>query len=124
MGGETDTDPLARLRAICLGLPEAIERETWGRPTFRIKEKIFAMMAGEHGVEAVWCKAPVGIQEILVGSDPERFFRPPYVGPKGWIGVRLDVEVDWEELTGFLEDSYRLIAPRRLAGLLDQHNTA
>ena len=79
--------PTDRLRAICLALPEAVEKETWGDPTFRVRDKIFAMQKAGDGRISLWCKAPPGSQEILVGADPELFFRPPYVGHKGWIGV-------------------------------------
>ena len=87
-------DPTALLRAICLALPEATERETFGGPTFRVRDKIFAMETGRHGFPAFWCKAPPGSQAVLVGADPFRFFVPPYVGPKGWIGMRLDEAPD------------------------------
>jgi predicted DNA-binding protein (MmcQ/YjbR family) len=107
--------PLARLRALCLALPEAEERETWGRPTFRVRGKIFAMAPGEGRDLAVWCKAPPGAQQVLVGADPDRFFAPPYVGPKGWIGIRLQPPPDWAEVAGLVRRSYRLVAPKRLA---------
>lgn len=111
-------DPLGRLRTICLALPEATEKEAWGEPTFRVRDKLFAMYTNNHhgdGRVAVWCKAPPGVQEILVGADPERFFVPPYVGHKGWIGVRLDVKVDWQEVAEIVQDSYRMTAPTRPA---------
>jgi predicted DNA-binding protein (MmcQ/YjbR family) len=108
-------DPVDRLRTICLALPEAAEQETWGAPTFRVRGKIFAMPRQDDGRISVWCKAPPGSQLILIGADPERFFAPPYVGPKGWIGVRLDDEPDWSEVDGLVRRSYRLIAPRRLS---------
>ena len=108
-------DPVDRLRTICLARPEAAEQETWGAPTFRVRGKIFAMPRQDDGRISVWCKAPPGSQLILIGADPERFFAPPYVGPKGWIGVRLDAEPDWSEVDGLVRRSYRLIAPRRLA---------
>jgi predicted DNA-binding protein (MmcQ/YjbR family) len=112
------TNPLVRLRRICLALPEAEERETWETPTFRVRDKIFAMVATRNGAPAVWCKAPPGAQVILIGADAERFFRPPYVGNKGWIGVRLDAGIDWVELDGLLRRSWSLTAPKRLAGRL------
>ncbi len=110
-------NPIARLREICLALPKAIEKEAWGEATFRVGGKMFAMTDDNHhdsGRVAVWCKAPLMVQEILVNSDPERFFRPPYVGHKGWVGVRLDVKVDWDELANIVADSYRMTAPKRL----------
>ena len=113
-------DPLGRLRTICLALPEATEKEAWGDPTFRVRDKIFAMRKVGDGRLSVWCKAPPGAQGILVDSDSERFFVPPYVGHHGWIGVRLDVEIDWDELADIVEESYRMTAPKRLAALLDR----
>jgi predicted DNA-binding protein (MmcQ/YjbR family) len=112
---------LARLRKICLALPDASEKLAWGDPTWRVRDKMFALQKGNHegGRPSVWCKAPPGAQEILVGSDSTRFFVPPYVGHKGWIGVYLDVPVDWPELTDLVEDSYRLVAPKRLVARLD-----
>lgn len=113
------TEPLDRLREICLTLPEAAEKEAWGDPTFRVRDKIFAMCNAGDGRESVWCKAPPDAQEYFVESDPERFFRPPYVGHNGWIGVRLDGEVDWEHLADLIEESYCMTAPKRLVALLD-----
>ena len=90
--------PTDRLRAICLALPDATEIETGGDPTFRVRGKIFAMEKRGDGRISVWCKAPPGSQMVLVGADPDRFFVPPYVGPKGWIGMRLDRNPDWKEV--------------------------
>ena len=105
---------LTRLRALCLALPEAEERETWGEPTFRVRGKIFAMAPGRGGERAVWCKAPPGAQAVLVGADPARFFAPPYLGPRGWVAMRLAPPPDWAEVAGLVRRSYRLVAPRRL----------
>jgi predicted DNA-binding protein (MmcQ/YjbR family) len=115
--------PLTRLRKLCLALPEAHEVEAWGEPTFRVRNKLFAMFAaaGNHhgdGRPAVWCKAGPGNQQLMVAAAPKRFFVPPYVGPSGWVGVFLDGPVDWAELADLLSDSYRLVAPRKLAALL------
>ena len=121
------SDPLPRLRSLCLALPEATEKVAWGEPTFRVRDKIFAMYDNNHhgaGHIAVWCKAPPGVQEILVSADPKKFFRPPYVGHKGWIGVRLDRKVDWDEIADILEDSYRMTAPKRLCAALPPSRTA
>lgn len=106
---------LARLRALCLALPEAEERETWAVPTFRVRGKIFAMAQGRGQALAVWCKAPPGAQQVLVGADPARFFAPPYLGPKGWVGMRLHPKPDWAEVAVLVGRSYRLVAPKRLA---------
>jgi hypothetical protein len=112
---------LHRLRAICLALPEAAEKETWDTPTFRVRDKIFAMVSGAQSDDlAFWCKAPPGVQHILVGADPERFFVPAYVGHKGWIGVRLGGQPDWAEIGGLLRRSYRMTAPKRLASLVPE----
>jgi hypothetical protein len=115
--------PLTRLRKLCLALPEAHEVEAWGSPTFRVKNKLFAMhaAAGNHhgaGREAVWLKAAPGNQDLMVRAFPQKFFVPPYVGPSGWVGVYLDGgAVDWDELRDLLWDAWRLTAPKRLAKL-------
>lgn len=113
-------NPLNRLRAICLALPEAIESGGVGDPSFKVRDKIFAMQHGFDGRMSMWCKAPGGVQDILVGSNPDRFFVPPYVGHHGWVGVWLDVEIDWEEVADLVVESYRMTAPKRLSALLDQ----
>lgn len=115
--------PLTRLRKLCLLLPEAHEVEAWGEPTFRVRNKIFAMYAsaGNHhgaGRPAVWCKAAAGNQSLMVRAAPARYFVPPYVGPSGWVGVYLDVKESWTELPDLLRDAYRLTAPKRLASQL------
>ena len=118
-------DPLPRLRALCLSLPEATEKLSHGEPTWFVG-KVFVMFAGRHHDDRVafWCAAPPGVQEALVGSDPERFFRPPYVGGRGWLGVYLDVPgVDWEEIAEIVADAYREVAPKRLGTALDAHRT-
>jgi predicted DNA-binding protein (MmcQ/YjbR family) len=107
--------PLERLREICLALPEAEERETWELPTFRVRDKIYAMFVeDEDDRPAFWAKAPPGNQTHLVEADPERFFVPPYVGHKGWIGMHLDRRVTWREVAVVVERSYRMTAPKRL----------
>jgi hypothetical protein len=109
---------LARLRQICLGLPETTERLSHGAPTFFVRERrAFVMVMSNHhgdGRFALWCAAPDGLQEMLVEGEPERFFVPPYVGHRGWLGVRLDGCLHWEELTGIVEDAYAEVAPRKL----------
>jgi hypothetical protein len=116
--------PLTRLRKLCLALPEAQEVEAWGAPTFRVRNKLFAMYAdpaSHHGGRpAVWCKAGRGNQELMVRGEPARFFVPPYVGPSGWVGVWLDGAADWDGVAELLRDSYRLTAPKRLQALLDE----
>ena len=111
--------PIDQLRKICLALPEAHEVIAWGAPTFRVRNKLFAMYAsgGNHhgaGRDAVWCKATHIDQELLIKADPNRYFKPPYVGPSGWVGMYLDGKADWDAVAAQLRDAYRLIAPKRL----------
>jgi hypothetical protein len=114
----TKQQSLAVVREICLALPEASERPSHGEPTFFVGGKrTFATVWDNHhgdGRFAVLCAAPAGIQAALVEADPERFFVPPYVGHRGWIGVRLDRDFDREEIAGILEDAYAEVAPPRL----------
>jgi hypothetical protein len=117
-------NPLTRLRKVCLALPEAHEVEAWGEPTFRIRNKLFAMYAHAEkhhgsGQAAVWCKAAPGNQAAMVQASPDRFFVPPYVGPSGWIGIRLNSDTDWKELAELMHDAYRLVAPKRFLAALD-----
>jgi predicted DNA-binding protein (MmcQ/YjbR family) len=112
--------PIRRLREICLALPGAIEKEAWGECTFRVgRGKMFAMTDNDHhqsGHYAVWCLASPMVQEILVKDDPKHFFVPPYLGHKGWVGVRLDVGgVNWEQLAGILQDGYKLASAKHPA---------
>jgi len=109
---------LERIRRICLALPEVSERLSHGAPTFFVRGKrAFVMVLTNHhgdGRFAIWCAAPDGLQAMLVEADPERFFVPPYVGHRGWLGVRLDRALDWDELTGIVEDAFADVAPRAL----------
>jgi predicted DNA-binding protein (MmcQ/YjbR family) len=104
-----------QVREICLALPEAAEKSFGGHtsPAFRVRDKMFVMISEDQA--SMTFKAAPGVQEALVGDDPERFYVPRYVGSKGWVGARLDVDHDWDELAELLRDSYRLIAPKRLA---------
>jgi hypothetical protein len=116
-------DPLDRVRRVCLALPEATEQEAWGEPTFRVRKKIFAMYAaaGNHhgaGRNSLWCNAPLGVQQMLIHSDADTYFSPPYVGVKGWIGIVLD-RVDDRELAELVAQSYCMVAPKKLAALVD-----
>lgn len=111
--------PLVRLRKLCLALPEAHEVEAWGEPTFRVRNKIFAMYAAStnhhgRGRPAAWCKSTHLTQDLLVGARPDQFFVPPYVGPKGWVGCYLDRSPDWTALGDLLRDAYKSTAPKRL----------
>lgn len=115
-------DPLESLRGLCLALPETTERLSHGEPTWFIRgKKSFVTYANHHHDDrlAFWCAAPDGAQEMLVASDPERFFVPPYVGHRGWLGVRLDVEVDWDQIADLVADAYRAVAPKKLLAELD-----
>jgi len=109
---------LERLRGICLGLPETSERPSHGAPSFFVREKkCFVMLVDDHhgdGRFAIWCAAPPGNQELLVQADPEQFFRPPYVGHRGWLGVMLHGKVDWDEIAGIVEDAFATVAPKKL----------
>ena len=117
--------PLARLRKLCLALPESHEVEAWGEPTFRVKNKIFAMYAAastHHGAgrPGAWIKAKSINQQLLLRADPARYFFPPYVGPSGWIGVFLDDKPDWRAIAELVRDGWRLAAPKRVAARLPE----
>ena len=109
---------LGRIRELCLALPETTERLSHGAPTFFVREKrAFLMVMTNHhgdGRFAIWSAAEEGTQGLLVEADPERFFVPPYVGHRGWLGVRLDRGIDWDELAGIVEDAYAAVAPAKL----------
>lgn len=114
------TGPLERVRRICLSFPEAHEVEAWGEPTFRVRNKLFAMFAasGNHhggGRPGVWIKSTHVNQDLMLNSDADRFFSPPYVGPSGWIGIYLDASPDWEIVAEVLRDGFLLTAPKRIA---------
>jgi len=122
--GEGRTDLLKHLRLICLGLPEVTERLSHGTPTFFVRDKatfVHAWIGGHHDHEFphLWCAAAPGVQDSRIAADPSRYFRPPYVGHRGWIGVRLDGPVDWDEIAEVCEDAYRAVAPKRLVAQLD-----
>lgn len=107
---------LARVRDICLALPGTSERLSHGEPTFFIGKKVFTMFANNHhndGHVAVWIPVPEGAQAGLIEANPQKFFRPPYVGHRGWVGIEL-AEIDTDELTHHLQTAWRLIAPKRL----------
>jgi len=112
-----------RLRAICLALPEVTERPSHGEPTWFVRgKKTFVTTSDHHHDDhvAFWCAAPPGAQEVLVGSDPEHFFVPPYVGHRGWLGVYLDADgIDWDLVAALVRDAYREVAPKTLATRLD-----
>ena len=111
-----------RIRAICASLPGVTERLSHGAPAF-FAGKQFLMLWPEghhdHDFPHLWCAAPPGAQEELVTTEPDRFFRPPYVGTRGWVGVRLDRGVDWDELAAICEDAFRTVAAKKLVDALD-----
>jgi hypothetical protein len=113
---------LARLRPICLALPEATEKLSHGEPTwFAGKGKVFAMFDDHHhgaGHVAVWVPLPLGAQEALIDADPARYFKPPYVGPSGWVGVRLTPRPDWAAVKGLVRDGFLHVASAKLAARL------
>ena len=118
---------LGRIRELCLALPETSERLSHGQPTFFVREKrSFLMVLNDHhgdGRFAIWCAAEDGVQEMLVEADPDRFFRPPYVGHRGWLGVRLDRGLYWDELAGIVEDAYAEVAPPKLVEVARRRET-
>jgi hypothetical protein len=109
---------LTQVRTACLALPEVTERLSHGCPTFFVRDKkTFVMFVNNHHgdqIVGIWCSAPPGTQEQLIREEPARFFYPPYVGYRGWIGVRLDVDPDWDELAGIVTDGYCTVAPKSL----------
>jgi hypothetical protein len=113
-----------RVREICLALPEVIEKTSHGSPAFFVRKQFLMLWPNghhDHDFPHLWCAAPAGEQEALVAAS-ERCFRPPYVGHRGWVGVRLDGDVEWPELTELIVDAYLAVAPKRLAALV-QHRS-
>ena len=121
--GTSPATIVTRLRRICLSLPEAREKLSHGEPTwFAGPGKVFAALDDHHHGAAhlsVWLPQPPGAQEALIASDPDRFFRPPYVGPSGWVGARF-ASVDRDELNELLIEAWRLTAPKRLVAEFDE----
>ena len=109
---------------MCLRFPESHEVEAWGEPTFRVKNKVFAMYASpetHHGAgrPGVWIKSTHVTQDMLVRAEPARYFVPPYAGKGGWFGAYLDKRPSWRDLTDLLWDGYRMAAPKTLLARLD-----
>jgi hypothetical protein len=112
---------IERVRQICTALPETTEKLSHGEPTFFVRKKVFAMVSNNHhndGHVAVVIPAGIGIQEVLIKSSPEKFYRPPYVGVRGWVGIELPCVSD-EELTLHLREAWRLIAPEKLQAAVE-----
>lgn len=114
-------ESVERLRMICRVLPEAAEGVSVHHPSFKVRGKSFVMISDGGDRPALWIKAPPGGQQELVAGDPDRFFVPPYLGPKGWVGVWLDDDADWTEIAELVADGYRLAAPKRLVQQLDEN---
>lgn len=123
MGREHELEAVERLRQVCLALPEVSERQSHGSPSWFIRQKrtLASLDDHHHGKDhlAFWCPAAPGVQEELVEEEPARFFRPPYVGVNGWIGVRIDATPDWAEVSRIIEEAFRLVAPKRLVLEMD-----
>jgi hypothetical protein len=118
----TADSPLDRLRALCMALPEVTERLSHGEPAWFVQgKKAFVTFADHHHDDrlAFWCAASEGAQQSLVDAYPGRYFRPPYVGVRGWLGVYMDVTVAWDEVAVIVEDAYRTVASRKLTAVLD-----
>ncbi len=116
---------LERVRKICFTLPETSERLSHGEPTFFVRKRVFAMFSNNHhndGHIAVWLPAPTGLQETLIETDPDTFYKPPYVGVRGWIGVELD-RISDEDLAFHIRDGWRLVAPKKLLAQVEADNT-
>ncbi len=110
------------MRGICMALPEVTEKLSHGAPAFFVKKQFVMLWPDGHHDDRfphLWCAAPMGALEGLVASAPKRFFRPPYVGGRGWVGARLDGRVDWDQMEVICEDAYRTVAPKKLLALLD-----
>ena len=112
---------IERVRRVCISLPETTEKLSHGEPTFFVRKKVYAMLSNNHhhdGHVAVTIPTAIGIQEALIAANPAKFYRPPYVGVRGWVGIELK-QVSDEELTLHLREAWRLIAPEKLQVLLE-----
>ena len=116
-----DEPAVGRLREIALALPGTSERISHGEVCFFVGRQFVAVDDHHHGADRLsfWCPAPPGAQEQLIAEDPTQFFRPPYVGHRGWVGVRIDLDPDWDEIAEIVRDAYRQVAPKRLVAQLD-----
>lgn len=112
----TSEEHLQRIRRVCAELPGVTEKLSHGEPTFFAGKRVFAMFANNHhndGRIGVWLPVPAGLQPVLIEANPTKYFRPPYVGGRGWIGIVLD-EIEDEELAAHLHEAWHLIAPKKL----------
>ena len=112
---------LERVRHICFGLPETTEKLSHGEPTFFVRNKVYVMFANNHhgdGHIAVWLPVPDGMQQALIDSEPGTFFKPPYVGVRGWIGIELN-QISDEDLRFYINQGWRMIAPKKLVNMME-----
>ena len=119
-----NTQPIlmSTLRDICLSYPQTSEDIKWDNPVFLVQERIFVLVSlREPDQVGIWLKAGAGVQETFTGADPVRYYRPPYFGPKGWLGAWVSPErlPVWPVIEDLIDESYRLVAPKRLVRLLD-----
>jgi hypothetical protein len=125
MPGRQVDAALQRVRGICARLADVEERPSHGAPTFFLKvkgKKSFVMFHDDHhgdGILGIWCAAPPGVQEQMIEAEPDRYFRPAYVGHRGWLGLRLDIDLDADEVTEVVTEAYRCVAPKQLIAQLD-----
>ena len=113
---ESGEEHLKRVRRICAAMPESTEKLSHGEPTFFVRKKVFAMFANNHhsdGHIAVWIPAPPGLQPLLIKNSPETFFKPPYVGVRGWVGIELE-QISDEELAAHIREAWQMVVPKRL----------
>ena len=124
---ESEDRRLTRLTKICLSLPEVVRNCHGSHAAFLVRKKTFAYFLNDHhgdGIVGVTCKTLPGDNEALIAAQPERFYMPAYVGPRGWVGLRLDLgKVDWDEVAELISGSYCLVAPKRLAALVSGERT-
>jgi len=115
------SDPLETLHQMCMAYPgsEEIFEGSVGDPVYKVSGKIYVMQHGMDGKSSIWIKAPKGVQEALIARDPDRYFRPPYVGHNGWVGTWLDVGIAWPEVEDLIDDAYRMTAKKGLVAELD-----
>lgn len=107
---------LKRVRRMCESYPETLEKLSHGEPTFFARKKVFVMFANNHhddGRIAVWLPAPLGVQQMLIDAEPKVFFKPPYVGVRGWVGIELD-DIDEDDLITHIDTAWRMVAPKKL----------
>jgi hypothetical protein len=118
----TEDNPVPRLRELCLSLPEVFEQPNYhGEPAWRIRRRTLVQFSERHpvGRRSFWVPAPMGAKEAMIAAEPDRFFAPPY-GGQAWVGVYVDVPVDWGEVRELITDAYRIIAPRKLVTRLGE----